>query len=100
MDITKPDKFDGTDTSIATVTAWTFSVEEYIELAEISEGKQTRIAATWLSGVAKVWYINTYNGVDPLPSLKDFIKAFKEQHLMAHSRADVIKRAETIYQGR
>ena len=30
--ITKPDKFDGKDTSIAVVIAWTFSVKEYMEL--------------------------------------------------------------------
>ena len=82
-----------------TVTAWTFSVEEYMELAEVPDGKQTRLAATWLSGVAKVWYINTYRDVKPLPPLKDFIKAFEEQHLMAHSKADVIKHAETICRG-
>jgi len=35
--IAKPDKFDGKDTSITTVTAWTFSVEEYMELAEVPE---------------------------------------------------------------
>ena len=97
--ITKPDKFDGKDTSIATVTAWTFSVEEYMELAEISIDKQTRLAATWLSDSAKVWYINSYQDVKPLPSLKDFLKSFKEQHLTAHSKADVIKRSETIRQG-
>jgi Retrotransposon gag protein len=97
--ITKPDKFDGKDTSIATVTSWTFSVEEYMELAEIPADKQTRLAATWLSDNAKVWYINSYKDIKPLPSLEVFFKAFKEQHLTAHSKADVIRRAETIRQG-
>jgi hypothetical protein len=97
--ITKPDKFDGKDTSIATVTAWTFSVEEYMELAEIPADKQTRVAATLLGDTAKMWYINTYKNVKPLPTLEVFLKAFEEQHLTAHSKADVIKRAETIRQG-
>src|SRR5579859_2562831 len=97
--VSKPDKFDGKDTSIATVTAWTFSVEEYMELADIPDEKQTHLAATWLSDNAKVWYINTYKDIKPLPSLEVFLKAFKEQHLTAHSKADVIKRAETICQG-
>ena len=65
--ITKPDKFDGTDTSIATVTSWMFTVEEYMELAEVPAEKQTRLAATWLSDTAKIWYINTYRNVKPLP---------------------------------
>ena len=97
--VTKPDKFDGKDTSIATVTAWTFSVEEYMELAEIPAEKQTRLAATWLSDTAKVWYINSYKDVKPLPTLGVFLEAFKEQHLTAHSKADVIKRVESIRQG-
>src|SRR5436309_10981204 len=43
--ITKPDKFDGNDTSIATVTTWTFSVKEYMELTEVPEDKQSHLAA-------------------------------------------------------
>ena len=97
--ITRPDKFDRKDTSIATVAAWTFSVEEYMELAEVPEDKQTHFAGTMLSGTAKVWYINSYKDVKPLPSLKEFIKAFKDHHLTSHSEADIIKRAETIRQG-
>ena len=96
--ITKLDKFDEKDTSIATVTTWTFSVEEDMELAEIPAEKQTRLAATWLSDNAKVWYINTYKDIKPLPALTVFLKAFEEQHLTAHSKADIIKRAETIRQ--
>ena len=97
--ITKPDKFDGNDTSIATVTAWTFSIEEYMELAGVPEDKQTRLAATLLSDNTKVWYINSYKDIKPLPSLAEFIKAFKEHHFTSHSEADIIKRAETIRQG-
>src|SRR5579859_483656 len=70
-----------------------------MELADIPDEKQTRLAATWLSNNAKVWYINTYKDVKPLPSLENFLKAFKEQHLMAHSKADIIKHTETIRQG-
>ena len=78
--ISKPDKFDGADTSLATVTAWAFSVEEYMELAEIPAVIQTRLAGTWLSADAKVWYINTYKDVKPLPALDEFIQAFKDHH--------------------
>ena len=52
--ITKPDKFDAKDTSIAAVTAWTFSVEEYMKLAEVPDDQQTRLAATWLTDTAKI----------------------------------------------
>ena len=51
--IAKPEEFDGTNTSIATITAWAFSVEEYMELAEVPEAIQTRLAGTRLTGDAK-----------------------------------------------
>ena len=46
-----------------------------------------------------MWYINSYKDIKPLPSLADFIKAFKEHHLTSHGEADIIKPAETIRQG-
>ena len=42
--------------------------------------------------------LNTYKDIKPLPALEAFIKTFKEQHLTAHSKTDVIKRTETIRQ--
>src|SRR5438552_4021403 len=75
------------------------TVKKYMKLADIPADKQTRLATTWLSDTAKMWYINTYKNVKPLPLLEPFLKAFKEQHLTSHSKADVIKRAETIKQG-
>ena len=68
-------------------------------LAEVPADKQTRLAATWLSDNAKIWYINTYKYVKPFPLLEPFLKAFKEQHLTFHSKADVINRAETFRTG-
>ena len=46
-----------------------------------------------------MWYINSYKDVKSLPSLADFIKAFKEHHLASHGEADIIKHAENIRQG-
>ena len=40
--IPKPDKFDGSDTSLSTVTNWIYDVEEYMELAQIDKKDQTR----------------------------------------------------------
>jgi hypothetical protein len=74
-------------------------MEEYMELTEIPADKQTHLAATWLNKSAKVWYINSYKDVKPLPLLEDFLKSFKEQHSTTHSKADLIKRSETICQG-
>ena len=96
--ISKPDKFDGTDLSLGHVTAWAFSVEEYMELAGIPDALQTRLAGTWLSGDAKVWYINTYKDVKPLPALAEFIVTFKEYHQVTNGEADIIDRVETIHQ--
>jgi hypothetical protein len=98
--VAKPDKYDGQNKSIAAVKAWAFDVGEYLELTNVDENNKTRMAALFLSGDAKIWYINTYVNVTPLPKFKDFLKAFKEHHLASHSEADVIRRLETIYQGR
>ena len=40
-----------------------------MELAEVPADKQTHLAATWLTETAKIWYMNTYKDVKPLPSL-------------------------------
>ena len=96
--ISKPDKFDDIDLSLATTTAWAFSVEEYIDLAQIPAEFQTRFAGTLLSGEAKVWYINIYKDVKPLPSLDKFIEVFKEHHQATNGEADIITRVETIRQ--
>ena len=66
--------------SIAAVTVWVFSIEEAMELSEVPEEKQTHLAGTQLVGDAKIWYINTYKDGKPLPSLGEFIKAFKDHH--------------------
>ena len=97
--VPKPDVFDGSKTSLSAVTGWAFSIQEYIELAEIPIKSQVRIAALLLNGTPKQWYINTYQDVTPAPTLKQFIDAFKEHHLTAHSTADVLVRAETVLQG-
>ena len=46
----KPIPFDGTDRSYSTVSQWAFNVQEYVELADIAEAKQTRVAAMFLRG--------------------------------------------------
>jgi hypothetical protein len=57
--------FDGTDVTHVMVRNWMFGIQEYMDLAEIPETKQTRLAGTYLSGVAKSWYINKYAEVSP-----------------------------------
>ena len=63
--VTKPKVFDGSDTSIANVNAWSFSVKEYMDLAEVPADKQIRAAAMLLDGTPKTWYINTYENDRP-----------------------------------
>jgi hypothetical protein len=41
--IAKPDKFDGSDMSLTAVTAWAFSIEEYMELTDIPKIIQTHL---------------------------------------------------------
>jgi hypothetical protein len=97
--VRQPKEFDGSDTSLSAVKAWAFSAEEYMALAAVPKDSQTRLAGSWLDGTAKIWYMNTYQEVDPLPEFSVFIKAFKEHHQTSHSDADLIKRVESIRQG-
>ena len=95
----RPSKFDGTDTSLTTINTWAYEVEEYMDLAKIAAEDQTRHAGTLLSGQAKTWFINTYQGVHPRPSLNAFLAAFKEQFQGSQNNGDIIRRVETIDQG-
>ena len=96
--VSKPDKFSGSDLSLAATTAWAFSIEEYMALANIPPEFQTRVAGNLLSGEALIWYINTYRDVKPLPTLENFLEAFKKHHQATNGEADLITRVETILQ--
>jgi hypothetical protein len=69
-------------------------------LADVPENMQTHLAGTFLSGSAKTWFINTYADATPMPALDEVLKAFKEQHLAADIDVDLIRRIETMCQGR
>jgi Retrotransposon gag protein len=99
LKIPKPDKFNGSDTSLSTVTNWAYNVEEYLELSHVPAETQTKFASLFLDKEAKTWYRNTYANVRPLPALDDFLKAFKEQFLAFHGDDDIIKRLGEIDQG-
>jgi hypothetical protein len=96
----KPAVFDGTDVTHVTVRNWMFSIQEYMDLAEIPDAKQTRLAGTYLSGVAKSWYINKYADVSPLPALDAFLANFKKHHTRSDNAVTIIRRIETMRQGR
>ena len=66
-----------------------FDVEQYLTLTETADNKQTKIAAFYLSGVPKTWYINTYGNKNTVTSLEDFLKAFKSFFLSATETQDV-----------
>ena len=99
LKVPKPDKFDGSDTSLSTVTNWIYDVEEYMELAQVPAEAQAKWAGTFLEKEAKTWYRNTYAKVRPLPALDVFLEAFKEQYLASHNDDDIIKRLGEIEQG-
>ena len=77
-----------------------FSIQEYMDLAEVPENKQTRLAGTYLSGIAKSWYINKYADVTSLPPFADFLANFKKHHTHTNNAVTVIRRIETMKQGR
>jgi len=97
--IPNPAVFDGSDTSLGNVNNWAYSVEEYMDLAEIPAAKQTRVAAIFLDKDAKTWYRNNYANSNPSPALKDFLQAFKAQFLITHSADDIVNHLRDIDQG-
>ena len=97
--IPNPAVFDGSDTSLGNVNNWAYSVEEYMDLAEIPAAKQTCVAAIFLDKDAKTWDRNNYANSNPSPALKDFLQAFKAQFLVTHSADDIVNRLRDIDQG-
>ena len=95
----KPLVFSGEDTSVSAVKSWMYSVKDYLELTDTPNDKQTRFASSYLSGTAKIWYINTYGEMDPLPVLGEFLAAFKKFHLKTGTEDDASKGIERIKQG-
>ena len=77
-----------------------FDVKQYLQLTDTPEDKLVSFAASYLSGVAKTWYITTYADVNPAPSLKDFLAAFKAFFLSATETQDIFSALERLKQGR
>jgi Ty3 transposon capsid-like protein len=99
LKIPKPKEFDGTDTSLSTVTNWAYNVAEYMDLSEVPADRQTRYAGAFLTGEAKTWFRNNFPDTRNLPALDDFLDDFKEQFLAAPDDDDLLQRLETIQQG-
>jgi Retrotransposon gag protein len=101
MKLAEPTKFDGKDLSVATVSAWAFTMKEYLELsgARIPVENHVRTAAMYLEGNAKLWYMNTYASMTPKPTLDIFLREFKLQHTRTNNDSDIANQLETIRQG-
>jgi hypothetical protein len=96
--VSKPDKYDETDTIFTIIRAWIYAVEEYMKLVQISSDIQTRLADTWLSEITKVWYINIYVDVKSLSTLDHFLQVFREHHQRTDHDLDILRRIEIICQ--
>ena len=81
------------------VKTWAFSIKDYLKLSDTDIAKQTHIASTYLEGTAKIWYITKYGDAE-LPSLKDFLKAFKEHFLDGDSAINAAHHIENDTQGK
>ena len=97
--LAKPSFFNGTDTSRPTILSWVFDIEQYLTLTDTSKDSQTKYAASYLSGVAKTWYITKYGSKNTVTPLDDFIKEFKAFYLPATEIQDVYKSIENLKQG-
>ena len=95
----KPFTFDGTDTSAATITTWIFDIKQYLLITDAPDQKKTPIAASYLGGDAKKWYINAYQNADPLPNVDTMLKAFREFFTSPTTMDEAGTKIEKIRQG-
>lgn len=70
-----------------------FSVQKYLNLSDTPADEQTRWAAFFLDGPAKIWYFNIYEGKSS-SSLKEFLAVFKKYHLKSNHKDDAANRIE------
>jgi len=97
--IAKPATYDGSKLSATAIRSWVHAISEYLELTDTVEDRKTRIAATYLDGEARTWYINKYDSKDP-PPFNEFIDDFKARHLGVDHEAKTITKLQTMTQGR
>ena len=92
----KPSSFDGSDTSRMTIVTWSFDVSQYLKLTKTPDDEQVPIAASYLSGAAKTWFITTYTDPATYPDLRTFLGQFKANFSSATDQDDVIRSLEGI----
>jgi len=66
---------------------------------EEDEEEKVKIAASYLSGVAKTWFVGKYALLDALPPFAEFIDAFKAQFSRADDARQLRVSLERIRQG-
>jgi len=94
----KPPFFTSEDCSLPTVNGWIFSIKSYVR-GEESEEEKVEIAASYLSGVAKIWFVGKYALLDVLPPFAEFIDMFKAQFSGADDARQLRVSLERIHQG-
>ena len=94
----KPPFFTGKDCSLSTVNRWIFSIKSYV-WGEESKEEKVKIATSYLSGVAKTWFVGKYVLLDVLPPFAEFIDMFKAQFSGADDARQLRVFLERIPQG-
>ena len=92
----KPQYFDGTDTSRVAIASWIFDVNQYLTLTKAPENERVLLAASYLSGVAKTWFITTYDDPETYPKLPAFLQEFKKNFSSMTDQDDVIRSLERM----
>ena len=96
----KPFTFDGTNNSLTTITTWVFDVQQYLMLTDTPVEKESRLAASYLGGTAKTWYIDAFEKVTPPPSLEKFLTKFQSFFMNSSAVDDTFTQVVHIEQGR
>jgi hypothetical protein len=76
--IPKPDFFYGKATTMMEINTWIHTMKEYLELCEVAQARQSKIAAIYLRGTAQDWYMDNFRDKS-LPLLDEFLEMLKNK---------------------
>ena len=94
----KPPPFSGENTSLAIVNAWIFKIRAYVR-ASTDEEEKVETAASFLTGMAELWFMPKYVLAAQLSTFDKFIQAFKARFTHADDACQLRPSIESMTPG-
>ena len=94
----KPTPFNGTDNSLATVSAWIYRVTVYTR-DTADPIRRTETASSFLEYHAETWFMAKYKNGMNIPVFNVFIQDFKKRYTRIDEQRQLLQKIETMRQG-